>query len=324
VIQVGLFFDLRNPPQWKRPWPDHYRQTLDRIVAAEEMGCDAVWFSEHHFLEDGYLPQPLTLAAAVAVRTTRVRIGTAIVLAALRPPVLVAEEVALVDILSGGRVELGIGAGYVPSEYEAYGKDIGKRMTLTAAATAEIRDLLDGDGVTPPPVQRPFPIWMGHHGPQAVRRAGRLGAGILGINAASLAPYQEGLAEGGHDPARARMGGIVELLLADDPEKATEQLLPFLAYQIDTRRLYPAVGTASSDPVPMTVERLRTELRTGGSLPGFAVLTPQDAVTHINDLIAGLPIHHVYLRASIAGMPDDMVDRHIELLLSHVRPALQG
>ena len=81
-MKVGLFFDLRNPPEWRRPWTEHYARTLELIEGAEAKGADAVWFSEHHFFEDGYLPQPLTMAAAVAARTTRVRIGTAITVAA--------------------------------------------------------------------------------------------------------------------------------------------------------------------------------------------------------------------------------------------------
>jgi alkanesulfonate monooxygenase SsuD/methylene tetrahydromethanopterin reductase-like flavin-dependent oxidoreductase (luciferase family) len=81
-MKVGLYFDLRNPAQWARPWPAFYRGTLDLVVEAERLGIDSVWFSEHHFFSDGYLPQPLTMAAAVAA-PTRVGIGTAIVVAPL-------------------------------------------------------------------------------------------------------------------------------------------------------------------------------------------------------------------------------------------------
>src|SRR4051794_40918956 len=131
MVQVGLFYDLRNPPGWQRPWRDFYPQMLDRIVAAEELGCDAAWFTEHHFFEDGYLTQPLTFAAAVAARTKRMRVGTGIVLGALRRPVQLAEEAVVVDLISGGRVELGIGAGYRIPEYEAFGQDLAKRFMLT-------------------------------------------------------------------------------------------------------------------------------------------------------------------------------------------------
>src|SRR5581483_3104022 len=112
AVRIGLYLDLRNPPAWRCPWPVHYARSLEWIEEAERRGAGSIWLSEHHFFEDGYLPQPLTFAAAVAARTRRVHIGTAVYLAALRPAVQVAEEAAVVDLLSGGRLELGLGAGY--------------------------------------------------------------------------------------------------------------------------------------------------------------------------------------------------------------------
>ncbi|MTB01244.1 MAG: LLM class flavin-dependent oxidoreductase, partial [Actinobacteria bacterium] len=122
-MKLGLYFDLRNPAPWARPWPEVYGRALDLVVEAEHLGAASVWFSEHHLFTDGYLPQPLTFAAAAAARTSRVRIGTAVLVAALRPAALVAEEAAVIDQLSGGRLELGIGAGYSVPEYELYNAD---------------------------------------------------------------------------------------------------------------------------------------------------------------------------------------------------------
>jgi len=110
-VRVGCYLDLRNPPRWARPWAEHSTRTLERCVEAERLGLDSVWCSEHHFFEDGYLPQPLTFLAGVAATTSRIRLGTAVYLAALRPPVQVAEEAAVVDLPSGGRLELGLGEG---------------------------------------------------------------------------------------------------------------------------------------------------------------------------------------------------------------------
>ena len=185
-MKLGLYFDLRNPSPWARPWPEVYGRALDLVVEAENLGAGSVWFSEHHLFTDGYLPQPLTFAAAAAARTTRVRIGTAVLVAALRPAVLVAEEAAVIDQLSGGRLELGIGAGYSVPEYELYGADISKRYGLTDAAVREIRHLLDDGIVTPPAAQNPFPIWLGYQGPQGAKRAGRLGVGLLSLDRALL------------------------------------------------------------------------------------------------------------------------------------------
>jgi len=141
-VKVGLFLDLRNPPGWGRPWAQLYRDTLATVEAAERAGIDSVWLSEHHLFGDGYLPQPLTMAAAIAARTSRVRIGTAIVLAALRHPLHLAEQAAVVDVLSGGRLELGLGAGFSPAEYAAFGVDLTRRFRLTDEAFVAVREAL--------------------------------------------------------------------------------------------------------------------------------------------------------------------------------------
>jgi alkanesulfonate monooxygenase SsuD/methylene tetrahydromethanopterin reductase-like flavin-dependent oxidoreductase (luciferase family) len=315
-VKVGLFLDLRNPAPWRRSWPQLYRDTLDRVVAAERLGADAVWLSEHHFFDDGYLPQPLTFAAAVAAVTTRIRIGTAVLLAALRHPVHVAEEAAVVDLVSGGRLELGVGAGWSAREYAAFGADMGRRYGLTDGAVAEVRRLLDGDGVTPPPVQRPFPLWLGYQGPQGARRAGRLGVGLLSLHRALLEPYRAGLEEGGYDPAIARMGGVVDIVVARDPEATRARLPPYRAHQVDSYRERRAQDAGRAHE-PLSLEALRP-----AGAGGLHVLTPEDAVAAIREHTDGLPVEHVYLWLSIGGMPDDLVDEHLELTMTAVRPAL--
>lgn len=322
-MKLGLFFDIRNPEPWARPWPDVYARTLEVVAEAERLGAAAVWFTEHHLFDDGYLPQPLTFLAAVAARTSRISLGTAVLLAALRPAPLVAEEVALVDQISGGRVILGIGAGYSPREYALYGKDLSKRYGLTDAAVREIRRLLDDGIVTPPAAQNPFPIWLGYQGPQGAARAGRLGVGLLSLDRSLLEPYRAGLVEGGHDPASARTGGMLDIVVADDPEAALERILPHYAHQLNTYRHAGVAGSGAPDPKPIPVEKLAAGVSAPGQIPGLRVLTPADAVTAIREATDGAPVEHVYLWASVAGMPDDLVDRHVELLFTQVAPELR-
>ncbi|WP_419928500.1 LLM class flavin-dependent oxidoreductase [Candidatus Poriferisocius sp.] len=317
-MRIGIYLDLRNPPEWQKPWPDFYRQSLELAVQAEKWGADSVWLSEHHFFEDGYLPQPLTFAAAVAARTQRVRIGTAVLLAPLRLAPQIAEEAAVADQISNGRIDLGLGAGYVFDEFEAYGADLSKRYTITDQRVREVRELLDGGVVTPPAVQNPFPIWLGYNGLQGARRAGRLGCGLLSINQASLEPYTEGLAEGGHDPSVARMAGVVSMVVADDPEKAYERILPHLAWQLNTYRAAGASGSGKT-PSPLTVEKLRERRSTMGVISPMEVLTPDEAIEHLRSLSEGIPMVEAYCWASIAGMPDDLAHRHAELLCTVVR-----
>ena len=321
-MKLGLYFDLRNPAPWARPWPEVYGRALDLVVEAERLGAASVWFSEHHLFSDGYLPQPLTFAAAAAARTTRVRIGTAVLLAALRPAALVAEEAAVIDQISGGRLELGIGAGYSVPEYELYNADITKRYGLTDAAVAEIRRLLDEGIVTPPAAQNPFPIWLGYQGPQGAKRAGRLGVGLLSLDRALLDPYREGLVEGGYDPATARTGGMLDIIVADDPEAAFERILPHYAHQLNSYRAAAVAGSGRDAPKEITVDKLRSGAAQKGQIPGLRVLTPSDAVNAIREATDGSPVEHVYLWASVAGMPDDLVERHVELTCTQVAPNL--
>jgi alkanesulfonate monooxygenase SsuD/methylene tetrahydromethanopterin reductase-like flavin-dependent oxidoreductase (luciferase family) len=321
-VKVGLYFDLRNPKPWARPWPEVYGRALDLVVEAERLGAASVWFSEHHLFADGYLPQPLTFAAAAAARTSRIRIGTAVLVAALRPAVLVAEEAAVVDQLSGGRLELGIGAGYSVPEYELYNADISKRYGLTDAAVTDIRRLLDDGIVTPPAAQNPFPIWLGYQGPQGAKRAGRLGVGLLSLDRSLLEPYREGLTEGGHDQAIARTGGMLDIIVADDPEAAFERILPHYAHQLNSYRAAAVAGSGRDAPKEITVEKLRSGAAQKGQIPGLRVLTPADAISAIRRATDDSPVEHVYLWASVAGMPDDLVERHVELTCTQVAPNL--
>lgn len=315
-MKLGLYLDLRNPPAWRRPWAAHYGTTLDRIVAADRLGADAVWFTEHHLFDDGYLPQPLTFAAAAAARTTRLRVGIGIVIAPFRHALHIAEEAAVVDLISGGRLELGFGAGWSSVEFQAFGVDIADRFALTEAAVVEVRRLLDEGIVAPPPVQCPVPIWLGYQSAAGARRAGRLGVGLLSLDAALLHPYLEGLEEGGHPRGAARMGGLLDLVVADDPELARERILPYAAYQRSTYLRERALSRGRSAPAGTTADELR--LRGGGP----RVVTPEDAVALIRRSSAGLPVQHVYVWASIAGMPDDLADRHLELVCGPVREGL--
>lgn len=207
AIDIGLYFDLRNPEPWRQDPARLHAFTLEMCEEAEHLGAGSLWFTEHHLFDDGYCSQPLTFAAAAAARTSRVRLGTAIVIAPLHHPAQIAEQAALVDLISNGRLELGLGAGYRAPEYELYDVSLEQRYAQTDDRAREIRRLLGTGGVTPSPVQNPLPVWMGYQGPQGARRAGLLGSGLLSANAALYEPYRQGLVDGGHDPASARMAG---------------------------------------------------------------------------------------------------------------------
>jgi alkanesulfonate monooxygenase SsuD/methylene tetrahydromethanopterin reductase-like flavin-dependent oxidoreductase (luciferase family) len=325
-MHVGLYMDLRNPPGWRRSWADHYAGALDRASHAESVGMHSIWLTEHHFFEDGYLPQPLTFAAALAARTERVRLGTGVLLAPLRTAVDIAEQAAIVDILSNGRLELGLGAGYRLPEFERFGVEMRDRFELLEQRAREVRSLWDEGGVTPPPIQVRPPLWMGVSGPRGARTAGRLGEGLLWLREDLLEPYVAGLQEAGHPPEAARMAGLVNMILADDPDQVWHELGPFALYQAETYQRYAVEGTSAADLVGNQQPRLE-ELRSKGPAmhpPFFDVVTPTEAVARMTSWLGDLPVVEAFFWDSIAGMPDSLVNRHIELLATELAPAVAG
>jgi probable F420-dependent oxidoreductase len=199
-----------------------YRRTFALCELAEELGFDTVMVGHHHFL-DGQISDPFTLLAAIAARTERLRVATAVFLLPLHHPLQVAERVATLDQLSGGRVSLGVGSGWNPNEYQAFGSSLrerGARMdeSLGLLRRAWTESEVEGTGrfwrfapvaVHPRPVQRPFPpLWVAGNAPAAIDRAARLGTHWLcdpvqteDRVAARRAEYEAACARHGTTPA---------------------------------------------------------------------------------------------------------------------------
>jgi probable F420-dependent oxidoreductase len=193
-MRFGLVYDFRNPVAWRKPWDEVYQGLLDQIVLAEELGYDSIWLTEHHFVEDGYTPSPVPLMAAIAARTKRVQISTDILILPLYHPVKLAEDIATIDAVSGGRVMLGVGSGYRDEEFAAFGTSRRERGSRMEEGVAVLRGCwadgpfsfsgkhyqYDGIDVTPKPVQKPHPpVWMAATAEPAARRAARLGLHLL-------------------------------------------------------------------------------------------------------------------------------------------------
>ena len=117
-VNYGLWYDFRNPTQWQQGNEQFYAERLAQIARAEQLGFGSCWLTEHHFCEDGYTPSPLVLAAAIAARTERMRLGTNLMLLPLHDPVRVAEDAATLSLTSGGRFDLGVGIGYRQLEFD--------------------------------------------------------------------------------------------------------------------------------------------------------------------------------------------------------------
>ncbi len=199
-MKFGLYSSIANPPRGERL--DH---CIDEVIAeaqlAESYGFDFCFFGEHHQDQDGFLPSPLIVATAVAVCTRRLRVGTSVILLPLHHPVRVAEDVITLDLVSKGRVILGVGIGYQATDFRAFAVSMEDRVALFEEGIEIIRLCWAGESfsfrgkhytledvrIRPRPYQTPGPpLWIGASVPAAARRAGRLADGFVGTPSTRL------------------------------------------------------------------------------------------------------------------------------------------
>jgi len=320
-MQVGLYFDLRNPPRWRQDPARLHAFTLELCEEADGLGIHSLWFTEHHKFDDGYLTQPLTFAAAVAARTRRARIGTAVLVAPLHHPARLAEEAALVDLISDGRLEIGLGAGYRKPEYDLYGASIERRYSQTDAQVRALRALWGEGGVTPAPVQKTLPLWLGYLGPQGAGRAGRLDTGLLTANAEMWPHYREALVGAGHDPSGGRMAGGIQGWVTDDPDRDWGWVSEHLEYQVNSYRRHMVDGTDQPVPRAVDAEKLRGR-EPRASIDYFYLETPERMAEKVRAYTAGAPVETVYFWASIGGMSEERARDHVQLVCNKLAPLL--
>ena len=220
------------------PWEFDTGTGLEPLVAqaerAEALGFHSLWLPEHHFGGAGSIPQPLLWHAAVAARTRRLRLGTTSYLLPIRHPIQAAEEVAVLDQLSGGRVILGVGRGFQGDLFRVYGADPKRKRADFEAALAAMRRAWSGEALgpgerpprlAPQPVQRPHPpIWVAAFGPKAVEQAGRLGLPYLAspmepesLLVANHAAHRDALERHGHDAQKLAVPAMRTVFAHPEP-----------------------------------------------------------------------------------------------------------
>ncbi len=232
-VRFGLAYDFRNPERWERPWAEVFQALLEQIEYVDTLGFDSIWITEHHFVPDGYAPSPVPLLAAIAARTQNVKLGTDILLLPLYHAVKLAEDLATVDLISEGRLMLGIGMGYRDEEFEAFGQTRRERVGRTEEGIDVLRGawadgpfsykgqyykLRDVD-ITPKPVQRPHPpLFLAATSEPAARRAARLDLNLLpqGDVRVAYEPWLDELAKRGKQPEDYRIGLIKPWFVADN------------------------------------------------------------------------------------------------------------
>lgn len=245
-------FDMR-APSFGAPTSDLYAAAIDMCAWAETRGAIVAVLSEHHGAEDGHLPSPLVLAAAIAARTERLPIMLAAVVLPFWDPVRLAEDMSVLDIISKGRVSYAFGIGHRAEEYEQFGVDMRRRGRLADEKLTLLRQLLKGepvisDGrrshVTPASSSPGGPfIMLAGGSPAAVKRAAKHGLGlVLQTNQPGLKElYESECRAHGHEPGFIQLpteGAPTAVFVADDMDKAWDELGPYLLHDAMTAAAY--------------------------------------------------------------------------------------
>lgn len=332
-VRFGITYDFRNLRPDRLTDVELYQRAFDRIRYAEELGFDYFWLSEHHFVPEGHSPAPLTLAAAVAARTERIRLGTCVYLLPLHHPLQVAEEVATLDIVSGGRFELGVGLGYRPHEFAAFGIDRGARASRMDESCEILRRAWTQDGwsfegrhfclddvsIHPRPLQDPHPpLWISARNERAAARAGRFRCPLMiapapfNVGAATVyRAYAEALAEQGEDPARypvAGSFGVRVLAPGEEPDGAAtsvahdERMRQYADWYAEAGDL-PDDATRITDPP----EELARQVGVVGD--------PDTVVAAIRELLDAVPFTHL----SVGTISPRAMERFARDVMPHFR-----
>ncbi len=296
----GILHDFRRPSG--DGYVGYYAECLAEIALADELGYDTVWLSEHHLTADGLSPAPLVLAAAIAARTTHIRVGTSVLVLPLHQPLRAAEEAAAVDLLSGGRLVLGVGQGYAEHEFAAFGVPRHDRARLLEEGVAVLRAALAGDSAMTPSPRRRVPLYVGGVTEAGLRRAVRLGDGVIiycGTSADLLA--RRALLDTIAPDTPLICTSVVHV--AEDADRAWIEAGPGIAYLEGQINTY--AGRANT-PV----------LRRADYLVG----TPDEVAARLADLAGELRFEHFAHWARLPGLSHEQAMASLRLFASDVLP----
>lgn len=265
-VRVTVAFDMRSP-EWATPTEQLYAAAVEMAAYADKAGMDAINLMEHHGSDDGYLPQPFTLAAAMAGVTERIKFSLGAVILPLHDPVMIAEQIAIVDLISNGRLSVIFGAGYVPLEFAMFNKSVRDRAKLLDSGIELILRALDGerfeatnlDGTTRPvfvrplPVQNPRDIVMAGGGVEAsARRAAKFDVGFGPMMPQIVDLYLSECERHGRPPRqyyRPNFGMPLAIHLCEDPEAGWKALAPHALHVVTEYAKWAAAeGDHSNSP----------------------------------------------------------------------------
>lgn len=329
MLEIWLRYDLRNPSWVGIKSTTLAAAAIEQVEWADKNGFHTIQLPEHHCSDDNYSPSPLILGAAMAARTSKMRIQPSAIILPLHDPVRIAEDVAVLDILSNGRVDVTVGLGYVPEEFAMFGVDLKDRSRLVEEKLKVLRRAFTGevfeyDGrtvhVTPPPVQPGGPrLWIGGSVKATALRAAELGDGYYPMvhTPELVQTYKDACTALGKEPGRIiNVTGPRNVVIAEDPEAAWHKIAPHALHETNAYAAYAAkLGQATHFKHAENAEEL-------WALDIYKVLTPEEGLALFRrqrDLGRSL-----ILAPLMAGLDPDVAWQSLELMGSKIIPQLMA
>ena len=289
-IVTSIKFDMR-APAFGAPTLELYRAALEMAAFADEIGIHRINLMEHHGSEDGYLPTPFVMGGGVAGLTKRCRINLGAVLLPLHDPAKIAEQIAVLDLMSGGRLDIIFGAGYVASEFERFGVSMHDRGRLLDERIDIILRALHGERfraggrevfVRPLPVQKPEDIILVGGGVEAsAKRAARFGLGFAPMRGGLFELYDAECRRRGREPgSKYGASGLGDIHLSKNPEATWARVMPHLKHAVGA---YAKIANESGANTPF--KGLATDEAALRRCGIFTIMTPEEFVERANAVV---------------------------------------
>jgi len=327
MFELAIRYDLRSP-SFATPHSILYPTAVEQVVWADRLGFSTVYLAEHHGADDGYLPAPFIVAGAMASRTAAIRFHFSAIIATLHNPVQLAEELSVLDNLSGGRVEATFGIGYRPHEFALFNVDRKRRIAMLEETIDICRRAWNGESVTyngvtldeikPRPVQPGGPpIFIGGSAEPSAHRAAAIGDGYRPALPELYEVYvNDILARGLPAPAPLLNQSPLFMYVTEDPERDWELIAPNVLYATNATARWAKERSVGDTPYKEadSIDDLKTN-------PSFQVFTPDDCVRFAQGLgeDAELLIHPLF-----GGLDPELSWRSLELFESKVMPGLRA
>ena len=323
----NLRYDLRRPPFATATASQLAQAAIEQCEWADRLGFTTVTLSEHHGSPDGYTPSPLVLGGAIAARTHQLRILLAALIVPLHDPLRLAEDIAMLDVISNGRVIPLVSAGYVEAEFAAFGKKLSDRKQAMDEIVPFLEQAFTGEPfewkgrtvrVTPRPVQRPRPpIFVGGASKAAARRAARVGDHFVPTTPALFDVYREERRKlGKPDPGPLSKGTGNFLWVAEDPDAAWEVIAPHAMHETNAYGEWMQQAGLGEENATYKIYDDPDALRAAGD---YAVVTPDELI----ETARGMgPMDSILLHPLVGGIHPDFSWECLRLVEKKVLPAL--